>query len=94
MLNGVCSEHFKGCCSCGMPVSSISIAHLADATSGACTCYQPWGGPTCGLLMQGTIDAVQGYGMQPNLTSWGGNVVFFEGLYHLYVAEMVNVSAS
>jgi hypothetical protein len=35
---------------------------------------------------------VQGYGVSPNLTTWGGNVVFFEGEYHLYVSEMVNVS--
>ena len=26
---------------------------------------------------------LQGYGMQPNLTSWGGNVVFYENVYHL-----------
>lgn len=75
----------------GPSISFRLLCLAADATSGACACYKPWGGATCGVLQQGTIDAVQGYGVQPNLTSWGGNVVFYDGLYHLYVAEMVNV---
>lgn len=52
-------------------------ANPLDVTSGVCACYKPWGGATCGLLQQGSIDAVQGYGMQPNLTTWGGSVVFY-----------------
>lgn len=28
--------------------------------------------------------------MTPNVTSWGGNAVYYEGKWHMYVAEMVN----
>mgnify|MGYP001295614521 CR=1 FL=1 len=49
-----------------------------------------WTDPACAVLMTKPVEAVQGYGMAPNVTSWGGNVVFFDGQYHLFVAEMVN----
>lgn len=52
-------------------------------------CLQ-WEGPGCATLGVEPVASVQGYGMTPNLTSWGGNVIYFDGLYHLYVAEMVN----
>lgn len=62
---------------------------------GACTCYPPWGGVTCGELRFLPIAApsnTNGYPgpRTPNETTWGGNAVFFDGLYHLFVAEMVN----
>jgi hypothetical protein len=32
----------------------------------------------------------QGYGMEPNITSWGGNAIFDGQRYHLFVAVMTN----
>eukprot|EP00049_Salpingoeca_infusionum_P001842 m.51412 g.51412 ORF g.51412 m.51412 type:complete len:389 (+) comp11238_c0_seq1:22-1188(+) len=56
---------------------------------GTCVCDVPWTGATCGQL--GTKPAQPGgaYGYNPNVTSWGGNMVLYKGEYHLFVAEMV-----
>lgn len=57
----------------------------------SCTCYPPWTGPACATLDVAPVQApYQGYGMSPNVTSWGGNVIEVGGVYHMYVAEMVN----
>jgi hypothetical protein len=59
--------------------------------SGGCECYSPWTGANCSSLDLLPAPPVQGYGMAPNVTSWGGNIIMdFGGTYHLYVAEMVN----
>jgi len=62
--------------------------------NGTCVCFKPWGGATCGELKFLPIAAPAGTngfpGASPNETTWGGNAVFFEGQYHLFVAEMVN----
>lgn len=64
------------------------------AATGTCTCYPPWGGATCGelrFLPLAAPSGTNGYpGLTQNETTWGGNAVFFDGLYHLFVAEMVN----
>lgn len=36
------------------------------------------------------VEASQGYGMQPNLTTWGGGVLFDGRRYHLYACVMTN----
>eukprot|EP00043_Microstomoeca_roanoka_P008820 m.84740 g.84740 ORF g.84740 m.84740 type:complete len:401 (+) comp14398_c0_seq1:42-1244(+) len=53
-----------------------------------CICDSPWTGDTCGELDVLPANKVAAYGMSPNITSWGGNVVYYNGQYHLYVAEM------
>lgn len=64
------------------------------SAAGACVCYKPWGGVTCGELQFLPLQAPAGTngmpGATPNETTWGGNAIFFEGQYHLFVAEMVN----
>ena len=54
-------------------------------------CLQ-WGGEQCNLLQFQPVSFPQGYGMTPNVTSWGGNIVPdpVDGRFHLFVAEMVN----
>lgn len=65
----------------------------ACAANGVCDCYKPWGGATCGELKFKPIQApapTNGYpGASPNATTWGGNAILFNGVYHLFVAEMV-----
>lgn len=67
-------------------------------THGTCVCDAEWNdNATCGTLQFQPVpkDIHSGlplgaYGMSPNHTSWGGNVVHYgDGHYHLYVAEMV-----
>lgn len=66
----------------------------ACGAGGACACYKPWGGATCGELRFLPIAApasTNGFpGASPNETTWGGNAVYFQGQFHLFVAEMVN----
>lgn len=63
-----------------------------QAATQSCTCNLPWGGPNCSALQVLPVPyPAQGYGVEPAVTSWGGNVVMGDdGLYHMYVAEMVN----
>jgi len=59
--------------------------------SGNCKCDPGWTGPTCNLLNLLPAPVVGAYGYSPNVTSWGGIPVRdADGVYHLYVAEMVN----
>jgi hypothetical protein len=32
----------------------------------------------------------QGYGMRPNVTTWGGGAIFDGSKYHIYVSRMTN----
>ena len=62
-----------------------------SAASQSCACYAPWMGTNCSTLDVRPVPPVQGYGMAPNLTSWGGNIAATpDGAHHLFVAEMVN----
>ena len=69
---------------------NCTLNGVCDLQEGACVCDTPWKGPTCGELDVLPAPRVGAYGMAPNVTSWGGNAVFFEGEYHLYVSEIVN----
>eukprot|EP01052_Picozoa_sp_SAG31_P011976 SAG31_NODE_690_length_12796_cov_4.634559_8_plen_304_part_00 len=55
--------------------------------SGACHCYAPWAGPSCGTLETLPQPRVPAYGGAGN-ASWGGSVVAAGGAYHLYVSTM------
>ena len=65
-----------------------------DAPTGACACFKPWGGATCGEMRFLPLRApapTNGFpGATANESSWGGNIIRDDdGLYHLFVAEMV-----
>eukprot|EP01065_Artemidia_motanka_P049776 TRINITY_DN8355_c0_g1_i1.p1 TRINITY_DN8355_c0_g1~~TRINITY_DN8355_c0_g1_i1.p1 ORF type:complete len:469 (+),score=131.64 TRINITY_DN8355_c0_g1_i1:70-1476(+) len=57
---------------------------------GNCLCSPPWSGGVCGVLQLLPVSFPQGYGMVPNETTWGGNVIEDGGKYHLYAAAMTN----
>jgi len=66
-----------------------SLNGACDVASGACACFAPWTGASCGLLdFEQAAPAVNGYGNVPRVNAWGGNALFFEGLWHLWVSEM------
>ena len=71
--------------------TDCTLAGTCNAATGVCSCFAPWTGADCGQLKFGTIASAgaNGYGAWP-LSSWGGNSIFYGGLYHLFVAEMVN----
>jgi len=75
------------------PCQSDEDCNLNGACSaGACACFAPWGGATCGELQFLPIAApaiFNGYpGASPNASAWGGNAILYSGQYHLFVAEM------
>lgn len=55
-----------------------------------CVCDAPWSGPDCSTMNFKPVRFPQGYGMEPNVTSWGGHAIFDGLTYHLYVAVMTN----
>ena len=61
-------------------------------TAGACECAAPWHGPGCELLRFRPSSFPQGYGMAPNLTTWGGGAIYDTGTkkYHSYISSMTN----
>jgi len=57
--------------------------------SGECECDAPWDGDACGLLLTEPARSQGVYGLSPNISSWGGNIVHGDdNQFHLYVAEM------
>ena len=66
----------------------------SDDPEKQCICDPPWSGDDCSILEFEPIEmTTQGYGMDPNITTWGGGVIHDkdgDGLYHLYVSRMTN----
>jgi len=61
-----------------------------DCVKGVCKCDAPWTEePTCDVLAVLPAEAHAGY-RNESAASWGGNALFEDGKYHLFVAEMVN----
>merc|ERR1712130_182423 len=60
-------------------------------TAGVCACDPPWAGNACGQMMFKPVMMPQGYGMIPNKTTWGGNILTVDGKrFHMYVSAMTN----
>ena len=59
-------------------------------SDGTCKCTAPWHGERCDQLGFRPIRRPQGYGMKPAVSTWGGNILFDGGNFHLYVAAMTN----
>ncbi len=68
------------------------LVSLAPVLHPCAPLWLQWGGEQCNLLQFQPVAFPQGYGMTPNLTSWGGNIVPDPSgtSYHLFAAEMVN----
>jgi hypothetical protein len=78
----------------GAPVACVDDEGCSlngRCSSGRCVCDAPWGGAEgdCGCLMPEAAQPVQGYGIRPNITSWGGSVVWHGAAYHMWVTEEV-----
>mmetsp|Transcript_4254 Transcript_4254/g.6102 ORF Transcript_4254/g.6102 Transcript_4254/m.6102 type:complete len:406 (-) Transcript_4254:3-1220(-) len=79
------------------PISSFcadgldcSLNGFCDHITHQCVCEKPWGGHYCEVLQFLSVAFPQGYGMTPNVTSWGGGIIHDNGTYHLYVSRMTN----
>lgn len=75
----------------GPCLGDLDCSLNGECVSGKCVCRSAWKGQQCELLVLQPVSFPQGYGMQPNLTSWGGNILpGSDGRYHLYVSAMAN----
>eukprot|EP00040_Diaphanoeca_grandis_P031060 m.185024 g.185024 ORF g.185024 m.185024 type:complete len:459 (-) comp32214_c9_seq1:62-1438(-) len=59
-------------------------------TDGVCKCDTPWFGESCGGLefMATPPGGAYGFGKPFEVTSWGGNSIEYDGMWHLFVTEM------
>jgi hypothetical protein len=66
-------------------------------TGNACACDKPWTGPQCGELDFLPAAVEPAYGGATNATlnysTWGGNPVYKDGIYHLFVARVPGMLA-
>ena len=62
--------------------SDCSLNGVCDR--GQCVCRQGWSGEDCSALKIGVVNASQGRNGLPDSSSWGGNVLFVDGVYHLF----------
>merc|ERR1719446_1647776 len=69
---------------------SLDCSLNGDCVDGVCHCDAPWSGGTCETMRFKPVKKIQGYGMQPNLTTWGGGAIFDGSKYHLFVSAMTN----
>jgi hypothetical protein len=75
--------------------SSADCSLNGDCHSGHCSCDAPWYGSRCerlefGVVNEGTHPGAALYGWRPNVSSWGGSVVYSHEsrAWHLFAAQM------
>lgn len=79
-------------------VSSVNACYNASSCwyngaciSGKCVCDKGWKDDDCSQLNLLPAPVKGAYGYVVNVSSWGGGPpILVDGLYHLYVAEMIN----
>ena len=52
-----------------------SLNGVCSGSSKACVCYDSWTGHNCEKLRLLPVPPVAGYGMSPNITSWGASII-------------------
>lgn len=67
-----------------------SLNGALDVEDGNCLCDAPWSGSDCSVMNFRPVSFPQGYGMAPNATTWGGNILFDGRIYHLFASRMTN----
>eukprot|EP01052_Picozoa_sp_SAG31_P012777 SAG31_NODE_755_length_12319_cov_6.335542_4_plen_1108_part_00 len=72
-------------------IDSESCSLNGRCVDSSCVCTRGWFGDTCQYLNVQTIDLTmpQGYGREPNVTSWGGSLIKSASgkAYHLFATE-------
>ena len=76
----------------GPCTSNTSCSLNGDCVNGDCVCSSSWTGDHCQHLALKPLPAgPSGYGVAPNVSSWGGSIFHNDSepasLYHLYVTE-------
>ena len=69
---------------------ALGCSSNGDCVYDLCHCDASWSGGTCKTMGFLPAKSIQGYGMQPNVTTWGGGAIYDGQKYHLYVGAMTN----
>ena len=69
---------------------ALDCSPNGDCVDGLCHCDASWSGGTCETMGFLPTTRIQGYGMQPNVTTWGGGAIYDGQKDHLYVGAMTN----
>ena len=71
--------------------SDLGCSLNGVCNKGKCICEPPWNGRNCGVLQlkPTPLGGAYGYSSTPfAVTSWGGNSLFHNGSWHLFVTEI------
>ena len=82
LSGSLCSSHPSG--SRTRADGSAALACTSDldcslngvCTGGSCACDKPWSGAACESMNFKATTFPQGYGMSPNVTTWGGGSIY------------------
>lgn len=67
--------------------SSFDCGLNGECVSGSCSCDPAWTGNACDVMRFEPMELDTGYHNE-SAASWGGNVVYEDGEWHLFVAQM------
>jgi len=69
--------------------NDLDCSLVGECQDGSCVCDPGWKGKSCDMLdvQKSPVDA--GY-RNATGASWGGNVIYEDGKYHMFVAQFVN----
>jgi len=73
-----------------------SLNGICNTGTGVCTCDNGWTGKCCSYL-DFQPAKVEGSYRHPNTSTWGGNIIYANNEYHMWIAEMApanNVTGS
>jgi len=75
-------------CDCACTNDTDCFLH-GECIQSQCLCDFGWTGVNCTQLNLMPAPVPGAYGYSPNVSSWGGLPIYVDGLFHLYVTEMV-----
>lgn len=85
LLPSLALAALRGKCS-----SALDCSLNGECSDGTCVCDAQWAGsPNCDVLNFDLTSRQNGYNNE-TFSSWGGNAIFEDGKYHLFVAQFVN----
>lgn len=85
LLPALATASLRGRCS-----SVLDCSLNGECADGRCSCDAQWAGsPHCDVLAFDATSRQNGYHNE-SFASWGGNAIFEDGKYHLFVAQFVN----
>lgn len=69
---------------------NCSLNGVCNIETGLCSCDSPWSGTSCEklLLKPAPMGGIYGFNGAFNVTSWGGNIIQSDSMWHLFVTDI------